>query len=223
MKKIIILLLGIISIFIFTGCNSSTTEDALKFKEEYESLNGQTREKDGKEIRTISIPDNNPMIYKEANDIVSLMDNKETFLVYFGFSDCPWCRSVIPYLIEEAKNNNIKKIYYVDVKEIRDVLSISEEGKVIIDKEGTEGYYNLLKKLDNVLSDYNLVDSEGNKIDTNEKRIYAPNIVVVKDGKAITLTSGISEKQTNGYMELTDEMIEDMKNNFDNIIKILDK
>ena len=58
---------------------------------------------------------------------------------------------------------------------------------------------------------------------TNEKRIYAPNIVVVKDGKAITLTSGISEKQTNGYMELTDEMIEDMKNNFDNIIKILDK
>lgn len=223
MKKIIILLLGIISIFIFTGCNSSTTEDALKFKEEYESLNGQAREKDGKEIRTISIPDNNPMIYKEANDIVSLMDNKETFLVYFGFSDCPWCRSVIPYLIEEAKNNNIKKIYYVDVKEIRDVLSISEEGKVIIDKEGTEGYYNLLKKLDNVLSDYNLVDSEGNKIDTNEKRIYAPNIVVVKDGKAITLTSGISEKQTNGYMELTDEMIEDMKNNFDNIIKILDK
>ena len=88
MKKIIILLVGIMSIFFFAGCNSSTTEDALKFKEEYESLNGQTREKDGKEIRTISIPDNNPMIYKEANDIVSLMDNKETFLVYFGFSDC---------------------------------------------------------------------------------------------------------------------------------------
>ena len=204
MKKIIILLVGIMSIFFFAGCNSSTTEDASKFKEEYESLNGQVREKDGKEIRTISIPDNNPMIYKEANDIVSLMDNKDTFLVYFGFSDCPWCRSVIPYLIEEAKNNNIKKIYYVDVKEIRDVLSISEEGKVIIDKEGTEGYYNLLKKLDNVLSDYNLVDSEGNKIDTNEKRIYAPNIVAVKDGKAIALTSGISEKQTNGYMELSD-------------------
>ena len=205
---IIALLIAIIlGAFILKDKEEKT--DAIKFKEEYESLNGTIREKDGQTIRTIKIDEENPIVYATAEEIVKKIEKKETFAVYFGFSDCPWCRSVLPTLIEVANDLKISKIYYVDVKEIRDVLVVEDE-KIKTEKEGTEGYYKLLEKLDSVLSDYSLKDSEGNNVDTNEKRIYAPNIVSIVNGKPEKLTSGISKLQTNGYMELTEEIEKDM-------------
>ena len=58
------------------------------------------------------------------------MDNNETFVVYFGFADCPWCRSVLPTLLDVADDLKIDKIYYVDVKEIRNKLDVDDEGNV---------------------------------------------------------------------------------------------
>ena len=205
---IIALLIAIIlGAFILKDKEEKT--DAIKFKEEYESLNGTIREKDGQTIRTIKIDEENPIVYATAEEIVKKIEKKETFAVYFGFSDCPWCRSVLPTLIEVANDLKISKIYYVDVKEIRDVLVVEDE-KIKTEKEGKEGYYKLLEKLDSVLSDYSLKDSEGNNVDTNEKRIYAPNIVSIVNGNPEKLTSGISKLQTNGYMELTEEIEKDM-------------
>ena len=63
----IITLLALASIIIIYNNKNS---DAVKFKEEYESLNGTIREKDGKIIRSINIPKNNPMVYSGANEIV---------------------------------------------------------------------------------------------------------------------------------------------------------
>ena len=114
--------------------------DAIKFKEEYESLNGTIREKDGQTIRTIKIDEENPIVYATAEEIVKKIEKKETFAVYFGFSDCPWCRSVLPTLIEVANDLKISKIYYVDVKEIRDVLVVEDE-KIKTEKEGKEGHW----------------------------------------------------------------------------------
>lgn len=212
-KRILMVALLFISLFSLTACNNKqATTDAMKFKEEYESLNGTKREKDGRTIRSIEIAEDNPFIYKEESDIVKLMEEKESFVVYFGFSDCPWCRSAIPTLIEVAKNVGLDKIYYVDVKEIRDTLKLDEEGNVVTDKEGTDGYYDLLEAFDNVLDSYTLTDKDGNEVNTGKKRIFAPNIISVVDGVAVELTDGISDKQTDGYMELTSEMKEESYN-----------
>ena len=44
-----------------------------------------------------------------------MIENKETFYVYFGDELCPWCRSVIEKFIEVAKKNDVKKVYYVKI------------------------------------------------------------------------------------------------------------
>lgn len=213
MKKIFMILLLVL---VISGCNNKN--DAIKFKEEYEALNGV--ENNGKIIRTISIDKDNPFIYKEASDIVDMINDKETFIVYFGFSKCPWCRSMIEKLIEVAKDYKVDTIYYVDVLDIRDTLKLDDNNEVITDKNGSKDYMKLIKLLDNVLSDYNLVDSEGNKVSTNEKRIYAPNVVSIVKGKATLLTEGISDSQEDAYQDLTDEMLDE---EYDMLSKVMEE
>ncbi len=227
MKKFCVLFLSICLIFV-SGCKNENgvdtkNKDAINFKTEYEKSNGVQKENSDKTIRTLTIPEDNPFIYKEPKDIVDSINNKETFLVYFGFADCPWCRSVVPTLIEIAKERNIKKIYYVDIKEIRDILTIDKSGNIKIEKEGTEDYYQLLKLLDKVLTDYKLKDNNDKTILTGSKRIYAPNIVAVIKGEAKKMVTGISEKQTDGYAELTDAIKDDIYNQFKSVIDLIIK
>ena len=214
-NRVFKLLVIIFSLSLLVGCG--TKSDASKFKEEYESLNGQTI--NDKTVRSITISEDNPFVYKEAKDIITMMDNKESFVVYFGFAKCPWCRSVLETLIKVAKDNGLDKIYYVDVLNIRDTLEVDENGNVITKENGSEDYYKLLEYFDEVLSEYKLTDSNGDKVEANEKRIYAPNVVSVVEGKAKELTTGISSEQTDAYMKLTDEMKDETYNNFKCIIK----
>lgn len=221
MKKILILFLTLTFLVTLTGCTNKKS-DAYKFKEEYESINGEINEKTSKENRTLSIDKNNPFIYSTAEEIVEKMDNKETFIVYFGFKDCPWCRSVIEELIKVAKDKEIETIYYVDVKEIRDVKELDEEGNIKTTTEGTEGYNQLLERMNDILKDYNL-KKDDEEIETGEKRIYAPNVVAVSNGKAIQLETGISEKQKDAYQELTDKMKKETYNKFKCLITCLEE
>ncbi len=61
--------------------NGSTITDSIKFKEEYEALNGM-KDANNLQIRSILIDEDNPLIYAKALDIVSMIENKETFIVY---------------------------------------------------------------------------------------------------------------------------------------------
>ncbi|MBO5138159.1 MAG: hypothetical protein J6B89_00765 [Bacilli bacterium] len=217
MKKVYMTIMMILFVFSATAC-STNSDDALKFKDEYESMNGVVNEKTGKKTRSISIPNDNPIVYKSADDIVDAIENKETFVVYFGFSTCPWCRSVIEEFMDVLSNVKIKNVYYVDVKEIRDILSLDDSNNVVIDSKGSDGYYRLLKSLNSVLDDYKLYDRDNNVVLAGEKRIYAPNIIYVKKGKIIGMTDGVSDKQTDGYMDLTDEMRRDSYNIFKELL-----
>lgn len=220
MKKITILALTLVVLFTLTGCTNKDT-DAYKFKEEYEKINNQ-KSKSGKMIRPLKISEDNPFVYSTCKEIVEKIENKESFIVYFGFNDCPWCRSIITQLIKASKDKKVDKIYYVDVKEIRDVKDFDESGNIITTKEGDESYMKLLELLDNVLSDYELTKDD-EKISTNEKRIYAPNVVAISDGKALQLETGISDKLTDPYGRLTDEIEKYAYNKFKCLIKCLEE
>ena len=137
MKREVIIILVVISLFLVSGCTNKKLSDSEKFKQEYEELNNQKREKDDKEYRSITIPKDNPYVYQTASDIIERMDNKETFVVYFGFAECPWCRSILPTLTEVAKDLELDTIYYVDIQEIRDVIEY-KDGQLQTTKEGTE-------------------------------------------------------------------------------------
>lgn len=189
--------------------NNSQT-DGIKFKEEYEKLNGKKNDQ-GKKYREITIDSKNKMVYKTTEEVLNLIDKKKSFVLYFGFDTCPWCRSVVPTLASISKELN-QEVYYIDVKDIRDTFELDDDNKPKLVKKGSKDYSKLLEKLEPVLEDYTLTDSDNNEIKVGEKRIYAPSIVSVIDGKAKELTTGISDKQTDGYMKLTKEMEKDTYN-----------
>ena len=62
-------------------------------------------------------------------------------------------------------------------------------------------------------------DTEGNKISTEEKRIFAPNYIYVEKGVAKRITTGTSEKQTDSREELTKEILEDEEKLFNDFFK----
>ena len=220
MKKKILLVVCLFIIIISCGCSNSK---ALDFKKDYESVNGKTNES-GKEYRKITIDKDNPYEKVDAKTIIKKIENKETFYVYFGDKLCPWCRSVIEKSIEVAKDNNIKKIYYVaiwnddHVEILRDKYKI-ENGELKKEIEGTDDYKKLLELFNDLLNDYTITNENGEKINTGEKRIFAHNYIYIEKGIPKTLISGISDKQTNAYEELTKDILQDEENNFKNFFK----
>lgn len=186
--------------------NKDKNTDAYKFKKEYESLNGK-RSESGKTYRTLNISKNNRIKYSTAKEIVEKIENNETFIVYFGFAKCPWCRSMVENLLDLADEYDTD-IYYVDVLDIRNTIEL-KDGRVVTTKKGDKYYLKLLLKLDNVLSDYVLETENKNELNTGEKRIYAPNVVAVVQGKAEKMVEGVSTDLKDPYGTITNKMKKD--------------
>ena len=210
------LVVALIIVIVNTGGMTARTnkDDALKFKKEYETLNGNVNAS-GVAIRTVTIPEDNPFVYTTAEDIVKKIDKDETFIVYFGFPNCPWCRSVIEKAIEVANKEKIKTIYYVNIRNdqneeiLRDKYILGKKNKVEKEDEGTQAYKDLLDRLKDVLADYTLTTQDGNDIKVGEKRIYAPNFIYVKNGTPLKLIEGYSSKQAKSNQELTEDLLKD--------------
>lgn len=222
-KKVFLILILFISLFV-TGC-SANNKDALKFKEEYEKINGDKTSYSDNKYRTLKIDKNNPYVYSSAKEILEKINNKETFYVYFGSSYCPWCRSVIEKSIESAQKNNIKKIYYVDIwngfhnEILRDTYKLNDKNEAEKEKDGTKEYYKLLEKFDKLLEDYTLTTDDGEEVKVGEKRIFAPDFIYVENGVAKRITSATSENQKDADAKLTKEILKDEEKYFNNFFK----
>ena len=223
-KNILLEIISIIMIaLVITGCTNNKTvkSDSEKFREEYTSLNGQKSES-GKTIRSIEIPKDNPFVYATAEEIVDKIEKKESFIVYFGFPKCPWCRSVLEQLIKVAQDKEVETIYYVDVYDIRDIKEIDDDGNVKTTRGGSEGYQRLLVLLENVLDDYTLTVEE-EELNLGEKRIYAPNVVAISKGKAIQLETGISDELKDPYGKLSSKVKKYAYNKFKCLMDCLEE
>ena len=207
MKKKVLIFIAIILAalvfgFIYKINSDYKKTDAYKFKVEYESLNNEDTGY-GKVYRELNINKKNRIKYSTAKEIVEKTENNETFVVYFGFAKCPWCRSMIENLIDLSIENEID-IYYVDVLDIRDTIEYVD-GELKTTKEGDKDYMKLIELYGDVLSDYNVKNGD-EKISTGEKRIYAPNVIAVVNGEAKEMVEGVSEKLEDPYGEITEEM-----------------
>lgn len=212
MKKNLLKVLVIFSIVLLAGC--TLEKDNVKFKKEYESLNGKVNAS-GVGYRSINVDKDNPYVYVSAEEIVKKIDNKETFFLYIGDKQCPWCRSVIETSINVAKEFGIKKIYYINIWDddhneiLRDKYVLNDKNEPVVMTAGTSAYKKLLTAFDSLLNEYTLTTESGEKVSVNEKRIMAPSYIYVKEGKAIKLTEGIAPSQATANQEMTKEMIEE--------------
>lgn len=183
--------------------------DAMQFKKDYEALNGVVNDSNKLKYPEVSIKENNPMKYLTDSEAVEALSS-QTGIMYFGFPDCPWCRSMLPMLLKSADSTNLGELYYVNIKDIRDELTLDDNNNVVVKKEGTNGYKALLKAMDAYLDPYELTNKDGKKFQTGEKRLYAPTVVAFKDGKIIDVHVDTVKSQKTGYTPLSDKEQEEL-------------
>lgn len=177
-------------------------KDAVKFDAEYTSLNGKTNDS-GVKYLDMEIGENNPFTYSSFAEINEVIRNG-TGVILFGFPECPWCRNAIPVLNDVAEQENIKQIYYLNVRELRDVKKLDASGKVVTEKEGAEGYAELLELLYDHIDDYEGLN------DPTIKRLYVPAVVFVKNGEVQLYHVSTVESQTDPYVPLTKEQYQEL-------------
>lgn len=206
----LIIILGAVKVYLekdkVNDNDNNTITDAVKFKKEYESLNGDYK------YPTVTLTDTNPFVYESSKKIIETLKS-ETGIIYLGFPKCPWCRNavnVLSYL-------NVDKIMYLDMTDERDTYELVD-GALKKTKDGSKEYYEMLNILDDILSDYEIEDN-GKTYSVGEKRLYVPLVIGVKDGKIVGYhadTVELNEGQT-AFDLLSNEQQEKLKSIYDDI------
>ena len=195
MKKFILFLFVILLV---VGCRNT---DSIMFKREYENLNGN------KNYVSVNIPSDNPFVYITDSELVKKIENKEDMIVLFGYSKSNETRSILENILSSCKSLNINTIYYLDILSIRNELEVNENGEVVTKKEGSDSYKKLLELLDGHLDEYIV---NGNIMGT---RIYAPNVLIIKDKNIFDVVNGKS------YLETEEEKEKESKGMIYNYLK----
>lgn len=202
-NKIIIVLLGIVALVLvcfgigYILKNPDVPSDGVKFKEEYEKLNNLQVENTNFKYLELSIDEENDIKYSNYEEIFEILDNGSG-VIYFGFPECPWCRTLIVPLLEVAKEQGVDTIYYLNNRNDREELEVSENNEIVVKKKESDEYHKLLEKLGNFASDYKL-----DNVRTNKKRLYFPTVLFVKDGKIVDFHEGTIDSQKEPFKELT--------------------
>lgn len=124
----------------------------------------------------------NPITFKEA---ISLFENKESGIIYFGYSNCPWCVEAVPIMNEVAESLG-KEIYYVATRDSdRNQLYTEEESEKIL----------------TYIGEYEDRDEEGNL------HIYVPLVVVFEDGECVSGNLGTVDSHDAHERKMTEEEI----------------
>lgn len=186
--------------------------DAIKFKNEYESLNGKVAYKvKDKEYKypDVKISEENAVKYSNADEVEKVVE-EGTGVIYLGYAKCPWCRSAVPALLQAAEDAGIENIYYIDMENERDQYAV-EDKKLVLKDVGTNGYQKLLKVFDKYLDDY-VIESDGKEYEVGEKRIYVPMVVFVRDGEIVGVHVDTVKSQKNPFKALNEEQFEELYN-----------
>ncbi len=179
MKK----LLGIfLSCLLLTGCGGS--EQVKSDMSHYEGFT-----------------DTNHVFYDmEVKDIKQAIDQKETVVVYFGFSSCPWCVEALPILNDVAKEYS-QSIGYIDTRKDASWQSNLD----ITDYDVVVEY----------LGDYLEYDDNG------IKHLYTPMLFFIKDGEVVASHQGTVEDHDAHERQMTEEEQEQLKETYQNAFALL--
>lgn len=201
MMTVMSVLVVLYGVFSFMNNRDIKKDDNKKFKEEYESLNN--KKSNGKKNVKVSINPKN-IEYIDSEKALDIIENG-TGVIYFGFPECPWCRNLVPVLLDASTEAGIDKIYYLNNKDERDTKKL-ENKKIVTEKEGTKEYYKLVEALDDVLWEYE------NLNDSSIKRIYYPMVLFIKDGKIVDCHIDTVSSQKDPYVKLDKKQYEELYN-----------
>jgi len=115
----------------------------------------------------------NIFTYRNASETADILE-KGRGIVFIGFKECPWCQQYAVYLHDVAREMEVEKIFYCDIREDRE--SNSESYRKIVD----------------IFTGRLQYDDEG------RPRVYVPDAAIVSRGRIITHDFETS-KDTLGY------------------------
>jgi hypothetical protein len=115
----------------------------------------------------------NIFIYRSASETAGILANGRG-KVFMGFKECSWCQLYAVFLHDVAREMEIVKIFYLDIREDRQTNS--------------ESY----QRITGILAGRLLYDDEG------QSRVYVPDLSIVSRGRIITRDFETS-KETLGY------------------------
>lgn len=226
MRKSSIVIVLLVTIFtIFIGYNyiqdkeKDVNLDGIKFEKEYENLNNRVNKNNNKVYPKVEISSNNVVKYSNYDEILEIIKSG-TGVIYLGYPECPWCRNLVPVLLSASEEVELDTIYYLNIKEDRDLLILDQNKKVITEKEGNKKYFELVEALNSILDEYILTDNEGKEFKTGKKRIYVPIVIFVKDGKILAHHVDTVETQKDPYITLTDREEEELLLKFINYMSL---
>lgn len=147
-----------------------TDNDNILIKKEYEKLNGVDTD-DGNKYPEVSLDSDNKFVYTDVSEILNIFNSKGDAVIYFGDSDCLYCRSAIQVLNDVAMDTELDKILYLN-----------------IDKKNKR-YDELVGKLDDKFLN----------IDGDKKEIYSPLVLFVVDGEIVSYNKGTLFSQESPY------------------------
>lgn len=209
----VLLVIGL-CIFLVVNNKDEVMTDALKFKEDFEQYNGRTYEDTGDAVIDVSIPSDNPFIYKTGKEILEVLDNEDAYIL-FGYSTCPLTRAAIEVLLDAATEEKITKIYYVDIKNMRDEYVPGESIIPEKTKDGSEAYYEILNFFGSNLDKYYVSSEDGFYLyDTGVTRLLSPTLIAVSGGKLVSMHEELVESYDYTNRELTDAEKEELKEDY---------
>lgn len=125
-----------------------------------------------------------------VQDIVAEMDAGSTFAVAAGFSNCPWCNTLFPYLNEVAIQRGAT-LGYLDTR-------ANPEWQSNID---IDDYDLFAERFGSVLDE----DADG------IPHLYVPHVFFIKDGQLVDDHAGTVSGQENASDELSAEQQEELR------------
>jgi hypothetical protein len=132
------------------------------------------------------IGSDNIFVFKTANETANILANG-TGVVFIGFKECPWCQLYVVFLHDVAREIEIEKIFYCDIREDR--------------QNNSESYQRIV----DILSGQLQFDDEG------RPRVFVPDVTIVNSGKIVSRDFETS-KDTLGYRTAQEYWNEDRVN-----------
>lgn len=181
-------------------------EDEIKFKDEYESLNG-TVYKEENILKSISIEGDNNIKYVKDDEIIGLLESG-TNIIYLGWAECNWCRTMVPVLLDVAKLNGIENVYYYNFKSVR----------VAYENDNDDKKSEIYEKIVNVMGEdlVSIFDEESPR--SGEKKILAPTVLFIKNGLYVGSHTKTVDSHIKDSDELTEEQINELKSIYQKFI-----